>query len=79
MFLENSVMFLECLKNNSKILSDVIIMQFGKGVLQRHQKHASRIIIFIDKLTHAKPSLQTIYKRSKHLSVKYFSYIHRTS
>ena len=26
-------MFLECLKNNSKILSDVIIMQFGKGVL----------------------------------------------
>ena len=33
MFLENSVMFLECLKNNSKILSDVIIMQFGKGVL----------------------------------------------
>ena len=32
-FLENSVMFLECLKNNSKILSDVIIMQFGKGVL----------------------------------------------
>ena len=33
LFLENSVMFLECLKNNSKILSDVIIMQFGKGVL----------------------------------------------
>ena len=32
-YLENSVMFLECLKNNSKILSDVIIMQFGKGVL----------------------------------------------
>ena len=31
-FLENSVMFLECL-NNSKILSDVIIMQLGKGVL----------------------------------------------
>ena len=26
-------MFLEYLKNNSKILSDVIIMQFGKGVL----------------------------------------------
>ena len=26
-------MFLECLKNNFKILSDVIIMQFGKGVL----------------------------------------------
>ena len=35
LFLENSVMFLECLKNNSKILSDVIIMQFGKGVLLR--------------------------------------------
>ena len=33
LFFENSVMFLECLKNNSKILSDVIIMQFGKGVL----------------------------------------------
>ena len=33
LFLENSVMFLECLKNNSKILSDVISMQFGKGVL----------------------------------------------
>ena len=35
LFLENSVMFLECLKNNSKILSGVIIMQFGKGVLGR--------------------------------------------
>ena len=34
LFLENSVMFLECLKNNSKILSDVIIMQFGKGLLR---------------------------------------------
>ena len=33
LFLENSVMFLECFKNNSKILSDVIIMQFGKGEL----------------------------------------------
>ena len=28
-----TVMFLECLKNNSKILGDVIIMQFGKGVV----------------------------------------------
>ena len=32
LFLENSVMFLEYLKNNSKILSDVIIMQLGIGV-----------------------------------------------
>ena len=39
LFLENSVMFLECLKNNSKILSDVIIMQFGKGVLKIAKQH----------------------------------------
>ena len=31
-------MFLECLKNNSKILSDIIIMQFGKGVLALKKK-----------------------------------------
>ena len=41
--------------------------------LLRHQMHASRIIFFKDKLTHAKPLLQ-IYKCSKHLPAKYFSY-----
>ena len=39
--------------------------------LLRHQKHASQIIFFKEKLTHAKP-LATIYKCSKHLPAKYF-------
>ena len=40
-------MLLECLKNNSKILSDVLIMQFGKGVLHCDEliEHKSYITV----------------------------------
>ena len=44
LFLENSVMFLECLKNNSKMLSDVIIMQLGIGVFRLVAK-ADRVYV----------------------------------
>ena len=40
--------------------------------LLRHQKHASRIIFFTGKQTHAKPLLQSI---NAQLPVKYISYL----